>query len=243
MTGRSGDVARDWREIDLLLADHGRAVIAALGLHHFHALEIELEVVAQPAVEDAGSGAGRPRATAPLAIAGHAQHRAGHGIEHVFPVRVGDDDPVRIDRRHRIDRKVLHLAIGQHQADGFGFFYVMWSRYRRSRTSAPLTTRPWLAPEPLPPENAFNSPAVPPWLEAENVSSPISMVHAPLPTAIPASVASYCASSRPWGGGRLRREREQAATHRPKTSRDFGRNGACGGHVMQVPGSARANVI
>ena len=43
---------------------------------------------------------------------------------------------------------------------------------------------------PLPPENAFNSPEVPPWAEAENVSSPISMVQVPLPTGMPDSVAS-----------------------------------------------------
>ena len=73
-----------------------------------------------PAVENAGAGAaglGRQH----LAIAGHAQHRAGHGIEHAFAVRVGDDDAVGIDRRRRIDRKILHIAIGQHHADGFGF--------------------------------------------------------------------------------------------------------------------------
>jgi len=43
---------------------------------------------------------------------------------------------------------------------------------------------------PVPPENAFNRPEVPPWAAAENVSSPISMVQAPLPTGMPASVAS-----------------------------------------------------
>ena len=36
-------------------------------------------------------------------------------------VRVGDDDAARIDRRHRIDRKILHVAIGQHHPDGLGF--------------------------------------------------------------------------------------------------------------------------
>ena len=50
---------------------------------------------------------------------------------------------------------------------------------------------------PVPPENAFNRPEVPPWAEAENVSSPISIVQVPRPTGMPASDASYWASSRP----------------------------------------------
>ena len=50
--------------------------------------------------------------------------------------------------------------------------------------------RPCEALVPLPPENAFNNPAVPPEAAAENWSSDISMVQAPLPTGIPASVAS-----------------------------------------------------
>jgi hypothetical protein len=85
-------------------------------------------------------------------------------------------------------------------------------------TSAPLTTRPWLAPEPVPPENAFNSPAVPPWAAAEKVSSPISMVQAPLPTAIPASVASYCASSRPCAEAAWEPSASQAPAQRPTAS-------------------------
>ena len=95
-------------------------MIAALGLDRFHALEIEFQVVAQAAVENAGAGAaglGRQH----VAIAGHADHRAGHGIEHAFAVRLGHDDAVRIDRRLRIDRKILHPAIGEHEADGLGF--------------------------------------------------------------------------------------------------------------------------
>ena len=53
--GAVRDVARDRREIHR--ADHDRAMIALLGLDGFHALEIELEVVAHAAVENAGAGA------------------------------------------------------------------------------------------------------------------------------------------------------------------------------------------
>ena len=35
-------------------------------------------------------------------------------------MRVGDDDPARIDRRNRVDRKILHIAVGQQQPDGLG---------------------------------------------------------------------------------------------------------------------------
>ena len=44
----------------------------------------------------------------------------------------------------------------------------------------------------------LSKPEVPPKAEAENASSDISMVQAPLPTGMPDSVASYWASSRPW---------------------------------------------
>jgi hypothetical protein len=57
-------------------------------------------------------------------------------------------------------------------------------------TSEPATTRPCAAPVPEPPEKAFRSPEVPPEAAAENESSAISMFQAPLPTGIPASVAS-----------------------------------------------------
>ena len=43
---------------------------------------------------------------------------------------------------------------------------------------------------PEPPANAFNSPAVPPEAAAVNWSSDISMVQVPLPTGMPANVAS-----------------------------------------------------
>ncbi len=95
-------------------------MIAVLGLDGFHALEIELEVVAQATVEHAGAGAAGIGCQH-LAGAGHADHRAGHGIEHVFAMRLGDDDTVGIDRRHRIDRKILHPAIGEIEPDGLGF--------------------------------------------------------------------------------------------------------------------------
>ena len=94
-------------------------MIALLGLHRFHALVVELEVVAQAAVEDACAGAAGIRRQQ-IAVAGHAQHRAGHGIEHASAVRVGDDDPARIDRRNRVDRKILHIAVSQQQPDGLG---------------------------------------------------------------------------------------------------------------------------
>jgi len=57
-------------------------------------------------------------------------------------------------------------------------------------TSAPLTTRPCAAPAPEPLAKAFKRPEVPPKADAENASSEMSMVQAPLPTGMPASVAS-----------------------------------------------------
>ena len=50
---------------------------------------------------------------------------------------------------------------------------------------------------PDPPAKDFSSPVVPPEAAAANTSSPMSMFQAPLPTGMPASVASYCASSLP----------------------------------------------
>ena len=50
---------------------------------------------------------------------------------------------------------------------------------------------------PEPPANALRSPVVAPAAEAENWSSEMSMVQVPLPIGMPASEASYCASSRP----------------------------------------------
>src|SRR4029077_6926864 len=64
--------------------------------------------------------------------------------------------------------------------------------------SAPLTTRPCEEAAPEPEVKALSKPAVPPTAEAENWSSEMSMVQAPLPTGRPASVAWYCASSLPW---------------------------------------------
>jgi hypothetical protein len=71
-------------------------------------------------------------------------------------------------------------------------------------------TRPWLAPVPVPPENAFRSPEVPPWAEAENASSPISIAQLPRPTGMPDSEASYWASSRPCADARLAPACQQA---------------------------------
>ena len=51
-------------------------------------------------------------------------------------------------------------------------------------------TRPCEALLPEPPENAFNNPEVPPEAAAENVSSVTSMAQPPLPTGMPANVAS-----------------------------------------------------
>ena len=67
--GAVGDIARDRREIDR--ADHDRAMIALLGLDGFHPLEVELEVVPHPAVEDSGAGAAGIRAEQ-FGCAGHA---------------------------------------------------------------------------------------------------------------------------------------------------------------------------
>src|ERR1700682_3341867 len=77
--------------------------------------------------------------------------------------------------------------------------------------------RPWGGPVPVPPENAFNRPDVPPWAAAENVSSPISMVQEPRPTGIPDSDASYWASSRPCADAGAACDRS-APAHRQKNT-------------------------
>ena len=107
-------------------------------------------------------------------------------------MRIGDRDAVGIDRRLRLDRKILHIAVDQPDD---GWFRISsprwWWRHNWSDgTSAPLTTRPCEALLPEPPAKAFNNPDVPPEAAALNWSSVTSMVQAPLPTGMPASVAS-----------------------------------------------------
>ena len=55
-----------------------------------------------------------------IACAGHAQHRSRHRIVDAAAMRVGDRQPVGIDRRLRLDGEFLDVAVGQHHADGFG---------------------------------------------------------------------------------------------------------------------------
>ncbi|MGY4423574.1 hypothetical protein ACVWY2_006023 [Bradyrhizobium sp. JR6.1] len=50
-------------------------------------------------------------------IAGRAQERAGHRIEHVLLLRIGHRKPVGIDWRLRLDRGFLDAAIGEHHPD------------------------------------------------------------------------------------------------------------------------------
>ena len=147
-----------------------------------------------------------------IAVAGHAQHRAGHRIEHAAAMRVGDDDAVGIDRRLRLDRKFLHIAVGQHDADGFGFL--------RGRGGGGIAGRDQRAVDDAALRGAgagaagkrLQQPRGAARGGGRKLSSPISMVQAPLPTGMPASVASYCASSRPCAEAGLRRQ--QQATRR-----------------------------
>jgi len=88
-------------------------------------------------------------------------------------------------------------------------------------TSAPLMTRPWLAPEPVPAgKNAFNSPAVcrPGRRPGKRVVADFDGPGALADRDCPASVASYCASSRPWAEAACGASPTNAAAHRPKTS-------------------------
>ena len=94
-------------------------MIALLGPHHFHALEVELEIVAHAAVEDRRAGAADLGAER-IDGGRRAQHRARHRIEHAAAMRVGDGKPVRIDRRRRIDAVFPDIAVRQHHVDGFG---------------------------------------------------------------------------------------------------------------------------
>src|SRR5277367_3067645 len=101
------------------------------------------------------------------------------------------------------------------------FFDVVVEAVYPLATSAPATTRPCEALVPEPAAKAFSKPAVPPDAAAVNWSSVISMVQAPLPTGMPAKVASYRASSRPCaeteccGSNHI-----DAATHSPPKTRN-----------------------
>ena len=95
-------------------------MIALLRPHHFHALEVELEIVAHAAVEDRRAGAADLGAER-IDGGRRAQHRARHRIEHAAAMRISDEKPVRIDRRRRIDAVFPDIAVRQHHVDGFGF--------------------------------------------------------------------------------------------------------------------------
>src|SRR5436309_1855082 len=91
--------------------------------------------------------------------------------------------------------------------------------------------RPCEPPEPLPPENAFNSPAVAPCAVAENASSPISISQVPRPTGMPESEASYTASIRPCAKA-SRGARPAAAEHHRPASRNRARRGETEGNAV-----------
>ena len=91
----------------------------------------------------AGAGAAGIRAEQ-IAGAGHAQHRAGHRIEHALAVRVGDrecgrDRPAAPARSKNPSHCRWPAPCGWSRISSRSW----WWRYRRSATSAPLTTRPW----------------------------------------------------------------------------------------------------
>ena len=163
------------------------------------------------------------------------------GSSTLSAMRVGDDDPVRIDRRRRIDRKILHPAIGQHHADGFGLLLRggggdIGVRDQRAVDDAALA--------------------------GAGACSAGKRLQQPGGAALgggrkrvvadfdgPGALADRDARQRrlvlriqpPLRQSRLRRERKPCPGAQAENERDFGRNGACGGHVMRVPGSARAN--
>jgi hypothetical protein len=56
-----------------------------------------------------------------LAGAGDMQHRSGHRIVDPVAMRLGDRQPVRIDRRLRLDAVFLDVAVGQNHVNGLGF--------------------------------------------------------------------------------------------------------------------------
>ncbi len=105
--GAVGHIAGDRREIDG--ADDGRPAIALLGLHAFHALVVELEIVAHAAVEDRRAGAAESGVST-FAGAADAHQRAGHRIDHVTAMRIGDRNLLGIERRLRLDGELLHIA-------------------------------------------------------------------------------------------------------------------------------------
>ena len=56
---------------------------------------------------------------------------------------VGERNPVAVDRRHRLDAAFLHVAVQQHDVDGFGLFRRAWSsavvgRHQRAGDDAAL---------------------------------------------------------------------------------------------------------
>ena len=150
--------------------------------------------------------------------AGHAQHRGRHRIKHAVAVRLGDRDAVGIDRRFRLDAEFLHGAVRQHHVDGFGFLRRrgggrIIGRDQRAVDDAALGGAGARAAG-----KRLQQARVPPEAAAENWSSPISMVQAPLPTGMPASVASYCASRCPCANAACGAQppQRQRAQKRPK---------------------------
>ena len=175
-----------------------------------------------------------------LAIAGHAQHRAGHGIEHALAVRVGDDDPARIDRRRRIDRKILHRAVGQHHADGLGLLLRgggggIGIRHQRATHDAALA-------------GAGTRAAGKRLQQAGGAALGGGRKRVVADFDGPGALADRDARQRrlilahPAGPARRRPAAPapmNATAHRPKPSLVSERNGAFGGHEWLVPGSAR----
>ncbi len=102
-------------------------MIALLSLDRFHALVIETQIVTHPAVEHrqrpaASFGADR------IASARHFQQRARHWIENIAAMRVGDRNTIRIFRRLRLDRRILHIAATQRDTDDLGLLPVVDGR-------------------------------------------------------------------------------------------------------------------
>ena len=157
-------------------------------------------------------------------------------------MRVGDDDPIRIDRRHRIDRKILHIAVGQHQADGLGLLLRgggggIGIGDQRAAHDAALA-------------GACASSAGKRLQEAGGAALRGGRKRVVADFDGPATLADRDARQRrlilriqpALRGSRLRRQRCERSGAQAETEPREGRNGAFGGHEWLVPGSARVDV-
>ena len=177
-----------------------------------------------------------------LAIAGHAQHRAGHGIEHALAVRVGDDDAVGIDRRHRVDRKILHIAVGQQEADGFGLLLRgggrgIGIRHQRAAHDAALAGAGTRAARKRLQEASRAALGGGRKRVVADFDGPGALAHR--------DARERCLILRiqpPLRRGGLRRQRNERGGAQAETEPGRWRNGTFGGHEWIVPGSARADV-